>query len=118
MNLAPLASEMDLEATMDRLCGDTALLIEILDLFVAEFISESSNIQNHIHGADYGWVSSKAHYLKGIAQNLALLTFLREIQQLEQSAKQLDQAGCIQTLNALGQTVQRIHALRSSIQAA
>ena len=112
MDLSNLSTEIDLETTLDRLCGDSALLLEILDLFLDEFATEQTNL------LDYAGLASKAHYFKGVAQNLGLLKFLPEVQLLEQAAKQNDSTSCVQALNSLHEIACRILAIRKNMQAA
>ncbi|MBA4316225.1 MAG: hypothetical protein DCE87_04330 [Betaproteobacteria bacterium] len=118
MDLSNLSTEIDLETTLDRLCGDSALLLEILDLFLDEFAKEQANLLSRVHVGDYAGLASKAHYFKGVAQNLGLLKFLPEVQLLEQAAKQNDSTSCVQALNSLHEIACRILAIRKNMQAA
>jgi HPt (histidine-containing phosphotransfer) domain-containing protein len=118
MNLSHLSAEIDLETTLDRLCGDSALLLEILDLFLNEFAKEQANLLSRVHTGDYTGLASKAHYFKGVAQNLGLERFLPKVQHLEQAAKEGDASGCIQALDSLREIARHILALRKSMQAA
>lgn len=118
MNLSNLSTEIDLNATLDRLCGDPDLLLEILDMFLDEFTAEYPNLQALVENADFSGLASKAHYFKGVAQNLGLLTFLPQVQRLEESAKQSDLDNCQQAVHALAGITGQILALRNSIQPA
>ncbi|WP_138516301.1 Hpt domain-containing protein [Limnobacter alexandrii] len=115
MNLSSLSPEIDLETTLDRLCGDSALLIEILDLFLDEFSAEQPHLLKRIREEDFAELASKAHYFKGIAQNLGLIRFLPEVMLLEQAAKQSDAACCTQAVNSLNQITQHLLSLRKSM---
>ncbi len=118
MDLSNLSTEMDLETTLDRLCGDSALLLEVLDLFLEEFLSEQANLSNRVHAGDYAGLASKAHYFKGVAQNLGLERFLPKVKQLEQAARDSDASSCLQLLDSLHNIARHILALRKSMQAA
>lgn len=115
MNLSSLSPEIDLNSTLDRLCGDAAFLIEILDLFLDEFFSEQPQLLEMSRTGDFAGLSTKAHYYKGISQNLGLLRFLPEVISLEQAAKQGDAARCTQAVNAMDQIAQRLLSLRNSM---
>lgn len=118
MNLSSLSTEIDLDATLDRLCGDPDLLLEILDMFLDEFTTECPNLQAQVDSADFSGLARKAHYFKGVAQNLGLLTFLPQVQRLEESAKQSDLGSCQQAVHALAGIARQILALRKNIQPA
>lgn len=115
MNLSSLSPEIDLETTLDRLCGDSALLIEILDLFLDEFAAEQPHLLERIREEDFAGLASKAHYFKGVAQNLSLLRFLPEVMLLEQAAKQSDAACCTQAVNSMSQITQHLLSLRKGM---
>ena len=93
-----MSTEIDLETTLDRLCGDSALLLEILDLFLDEFATEQPNLLGRVQLGDYAGLASKAHYFKGVAQN--------------------DSTSCVQALNSLHEIACRILAIRKNMQAA
>jgi HPt (histidine-containing phosphotransfer) domain-containing protein len=118
MDLSNLSTEIDLENTLDRLCGDSALLLEILDLFLDEFATEQAELSNRVHAGDYAGLCSKAHYFKGVAQNLGLLKFLPEVQLLEHAARQNHSTQCLEALDSLREIARRILALRKTVQAA
>lgn len=116
MKLTALSSEMDVEVALDRLCGDSALLLEILDMFLTEFIAEQQNFQDLLHQSDLAALSRKAHYFKGMAENLGLTRFSSEIRSLEQFANSADPAACNQTLELLMQIARNIQSLQDIIQ--
>ena len=116
MNLTTLSSEMDVEVALDRLCGDSALLLEILDMFLTEFIAEQPNFQDLLRQSDWAALSRKAHYFKGVAENLGLTRFSSEILSLEQFSNSANLAACIQTLELLMQIAQNIQSLRKALQ--
>ena len=118
MDLSNLSTEIDLEATLDRLCGDSALLLEILDMFLDEFTNQQAGLSSQVHSEDYAGLAAKAHYFKGIAQNLGLLKFLSAIQSLEKAAKEHNASSCIQALNSLCEITDHILVLRKNMQAA
>lgn len=113
-----MSTEIDLDTTLDRLCGDSALLLEILDLFLDEFANAQANLSNRVHVEDYTGLASQAHYFKGVAQNLGLLKFLSAVQTLEQAAKENNAASCIHALDCLREITSHILALRKNMQAA
>lgn len=118
MNLSMLSSEIDLEPTLDRLCGDSDLLLEILDLFLTDFSAEHEQLLKRIDASDYDGLANKAHYFKGIAQNIGLINFLLHIMALEKAARQADSAACLQSVSLLNQTSQRLAQLRNDMKAA
>mgnify|MGYP006144127909 CR=1 FL=1 len=118
MNLNALSSEIDLDATLDRLCGDTSLLLEILDLFLAEFSAEPARLGDRVNAGEYAELASKAHYFKGIAQNLGLMNFLPNVIMLEQAAKQADAASCLEAIDSLNKTAAHLLSLRKDAEAA
>lgn len=118
MNLNSLSSEIELESTLDRLCGDEVLLLEILDLFLEDFYAEQPLLLNRVDTNDYAGLASKAHYFKGIAQNIGLVNFLSQIIQLEQAAKLHDSAACQQAIDLLSRTTRHISDLRTGVKAA
>lgn len=118
MNLSSLSNELDLDATLDRLCGDEALLLEILDLFLDEFCTEQQNLITLVHSGNFVGLASKAHYFKGIAQNLGLINFPPEVMQLEQAAKRNDSGACLQSIESLKRIAATLLALRRGPQAA
>ena len=118
MNLSSLSNELDLDATLDRLCGDEALLLEILDLFLEDFYAEQPLLLNRVDTNDYAGLASKAHYFKGIAQNLGLINFPPEVMQLEQAAKRNDSGACLQSIESLKRIAATLLALRKGPQAA
>lgn len=115
MNLTTLSPEMDVEATLDRLCGDSALLLDILDMFLAEFIAEHPALQDGIHQAEWAALSGKAHYFKGIAENLGLIRFSSDIRHLERSAQAHDLAACTAAVESLLESTLRLQQLRDGI---
>lgn len=115
MNLKALSSEMDVEVALDRLSGDSALLLEILDMFLTEFIAEQQNLQDLLHQSDWAALSRKAHYFKGVAENLGLTRFSSEIKSLEQFGSSADLVACNQTLELLMQIARNIQSLRDFI---
>ena len=118
MNLSTLSPEIDLETTLDRLCGDSALLLEILDLFLAEFSAESEQLLTRVNTSEFAELASKAHYFKGIAQNLGLVNFHPNIIALEQAAKRGDAAACLEAIDLLNKTAAHLLSLRKDAAAA
>jgi HPt (histidine-containing phosphotransfer) domain-containing protein len=118
MDLSNLSTEIDLEATLDRMCGDSALLLEILDLFLDEFASAQANLASQVRAEDYAGLASQAHYFKGVAQNLGLLKFLSAVQTLEKAAKENNAASCIHALDCLREITNHIQTLRKNMQTA
>jgi HPt (histidine-containing phosphotransfer) domain-containing protein len=116
MNLSSLSSEIDLETTLDRMCGDHDLLLEILDMFLAEFTAERANLQAQVEKGDFANLATKAHYFKGVAQNLGLLKFSPQVKRLEESAKQNDLVNCQQAVEELADIARQILALRQCVQ--
>lgn len=117
MDLSNLSTEIDLETTLDRLCGDSALLLEILDMFLDEFLGEHDSMLSRVQAGDYAGLASKAHYFKGAAQNLGLERFHPKVKQLELAAREGDASSCIHTLDSLHDIARCILALRKSMQA-
>lgn len=100
---------------MDRMCGDSSLLLEILDLFLEEFSSERQHLLNQIQSGDFAELARKAHYFKGIAQNLGLMKFLPQVTLLEQAAKQGDAACCTEAVESLSRVTQHLLNLRKNM---
>lgn len=117
MNLNCLSPEIELESTLDRLCGDPVLLLEILDLFLEDFYAERPLLLQRVDSGDYTGLASKAHYFKGIAQNIGLVNFLPQIILLEQAAKQSDSAVCLQAIDSLSRISGHISDLRVGVKA-
>lgn len=116
MNLTLLSEQIDLDAALDRMCGDSDLLLEILDMFLAELRAEEISFLAHIQQDNFAWLASKAHYFKGVAQNLGLLECLDAIKTLEQTAKAHDTVACAAALRTLMNCAAQLQGLRNRMQ--
>lgn len=118
MDLSKLSAEIDLEPTLDRLCGDTGLLIEIIDLFLEEFSAEQAHLSALAQAQEFQTLASKAHYFKGVSQNIGMVNFLRKIIELEAASKLQDTAACQQSIEGLAQIANHLRTLRQGMRAA
>lgn len=111
MNLTALSTEVDLTPTLDRLCGDAALLLELLDMLLLEFKNEQADFLEHLEQQDYSWLSTRAHYYKGISANLGLMNFTATARNLELHAQSGDAVKCADSINTLVEAAGQIEQL-------
>lgn len=115
MDLSSLASEIELESTLDRVCDDEDLLLELLTMFVNDFKLEQAEFLAHLESEDYGWLRNKAHHHKGIGANLGVSNFLAATTNLETFAKSADQAKCKAAFQDMLNTTLRVELLLKSL---
>ncbi|MCR2747413.1 hypothetical protein [Limnobacter parvus] len=115
MDLSSLASEVELESTLDRVCDDKALLVELLGMLVDDFKGEQAEFIAHLENEDYPWLRSKAHHHKGIGANLGLLNFMAAAKSLETFAQLANQAKCKEAFQEMLNTVLHVEELLTNL---
>lgn len=108
MDMSSLANEMNLVSALERLCGDEALLLELLQTLVEEFKNGQNDLVAHVDLQEFSAVASRAHYFKGIAANLDLISFCNAAKALEQFAKSADPVLCKEAIDHLIDCNQRL----------
>lgn len=115
MDLSNLASEIELESTLDRVCGDEALLLELLAMLVSDFKHEQAEFVARLESEDYGWLRNKAHHHKGIGANLGVLNFMAAARSLEAFAQSANKAKCKAAFDDMLNTTLRVEQLLKTL---
>jgi HPt (histidine-containing phosphotransfer) domain-containing protein len=111
MDLSILASEVDLEPTLERVCDDKALLIELLTMLVDDFKQGQRELLEHLDAEDYEWLRRKGHHHKGIGANLGLVKFTAAAKSMETCAQATDKAQCAAAYHEMLEATRRVEAL-------
>ncbi len=77
----------DVPAALDRLAGNSELLIELMKKFAVEFSGAESSLSKLIKEGDIQTAAALAHRLKGAAANLGAMELYRASEVLEQALK-------------------------------
>lgn len=115
MDLSSLSTEMNIATCLERLSGDPAFLLELMDMLFSEFNAEKSSLLERLSQEDFQYLGTKAHYYKGIAANLELTNFLAAATALEQSARSANETACKAYIQQLIASAQRIEPLLQGI---
>jgi HPt (histidine-containing phosphotransfer) domain-containing protein len=74
----------DREGMLERLGGDTELLDEVLEIFLAECREMLANVRSAVSDGDAHRVERAAHSMKGALLNISAMAAAERAQQLEQ----------------------------------
>ena len=116
--VSPPASEnaaIDIPALMARLRGDTGLLKELADLFVAEQVKIQSAIDDAIARRDAAALQHAAHALKGAVGNFLAKAALQAAQQLEELGRSGDLREVDQVRARVEETVRQLKSALAAI---
>jgi PAS domain S-box-containing protein len=102
------STAIDLPALMVRLRGDTRLLKELTDLFVAEHVKIQSSIDNAVARRDAAALQYAAHALKGAVGNFLANDAFLAAQQLEELARSGDLSEVDQARTRVEETVRQL----------
>ena len=91
----------DLEEFKDRVQGDTELLLELLEIFVADYEVKRQSLQEAVGKGDYEEIKSVAHSLKGASGNISAKSLREVFVQIEELAKTNDMSKADGWLNQL-----------------
>ena len=113
---APAESRsFDVPAMLSRLNGNRALVKRLLQLFVRDFASASSEISAAINSDDQSIVRFKVHTLKGVAGNLSAAALRAAAEALETSLADPDRARAPALIAPLTQALQEALAEAQSL---
>jgi CheY-like chemotaxis protein len=102
------STAIDLPALMVRLRGDTRLLKELTDLFVAEHTKIQSSIDDAVARRDAAALQYAAHALKGAVGNFLANDAFLAAQQLEELARSGDLSEVDQARTRVEETVRQL----------
>ncbi len=80
----------DRDELLERCFGDTALVVELLDMFVESANTSLKSIQEAIEAKDCGKLVCIAHAIKGVAGNLSAKKLLNHATRIDQKFRQPD----------------------------
>ena len=83
----------DLNEFKERVQDDTELLLELLDIFCADYELKRQSLQQAIDKGDCDEVKSVAHSLKGASGNISAKSMREIFVQIEEAAKAGDVSG-------------------------
>lgn len=84
---------LDLDEFMERVQDDKELLLELLDIFEADYEVKRQDLEKAIEGGDFQTVSNIAHSLKGASGNISAKALRESFYKLEDMGKAEDLKG-------------------------
>ena len=94
---------LDLNEFLERVQNDQDLLLELLDIFVADFQEKRVLLAEAIEKKDYEQIRGIAHSLKGASGNISAKVVRQTFIKLEDMGKRGDMTGAAELLSALDQ---------------
>jgi CheY-like chemotaxis protein/HPt (histidine-containing phosphotransfer) domain-containing protein len=98
----------DIDAALNHVEGDSALLEEIVQLFSEQCPKTMSEIDRALHAADFHRLERAAHSLKGSALNICAGGVSHAAAELEASARSGDPSRCHEQFKALENDVEKL----------
>ncbi len=94
---------LDLREVMDRVQDDKELLLELFDIFVADYAEKRKLLEKAINGNDIEQVVSISHSLKGATGNISAKAMRGTFLKLETVGKSGNLTGAKESLGILDQ---------------
>ena len=79
---------LDLDDVMERVQDDRELLMELLDIFVADFQEKRPQMSAYVSAQDFEQFRDVSHSLKGAAGNISAKQIFQSCFQLEKKAEE------------------------------
>jgi two-component system sensor histidine kinase/response regulator len=111
----PLDAPLDVQALLARLDGDTALLAEMVELFITDCPARLRAIREAIARGDSRSLESAAHALKGSVGNFLAKEAQQAAWKLEMLGQQADLSHAEEACQALEAEVRRLNAILEKI---
>lgn len=92
---------IDLKDVLDRVQDDKELLLELLDIYIEDFISKRTALKEAIATKDFTKIKEVAHSMKGASGNISAKRMYESCLKLEQLAR----ANSTDEMEALAQTI-------------
>lgn len=97
---------LDLPEFLERVQDDKELLLELLDIFVADYQEKRKNLEEAIKANNAEEVTSIAHSLKGASGNISAKSLRESFMSLEEMGKNNDLSGADNELASVDQKFQ------------
>ena len=101
---------LDLEEFMERVQNDKELLLELLDIYTADYTEKRKNLETALRENDMEQIVSIAHSLKGASGNISAKELRQLFLELEESGKTSGVSGADEILQALDAKYQALTA--------
>ena len=105
---APSLEIFDPEKFKAQVAYDLHLLVEIIDLFLSEQITQIAGMQEALANEDYGRLYLTAHTIKGSLASLHAGAGRLRAEELESAARECDHQNCVRFLSALKRDMQTL----------
>ena len=94
-------SAIDIKEVMERVQDDKELLMELLQIFLEDYVEKKKLLDEAVAKGDLEQIKSIAHGMKGASGNISAKKLRASFLDLEQTAKAQDFAKAGQTLNTI-----------------
>jgi len=78
---------LDVNEFMERVQDDKELLLELLDIFLADYMEKRKTLQEAVDGQDFEQIKGVAHSLKGASGNISAKSMCEIFSSLEEMGK-------------------------------
>ena len=99
---------LDLVEFKERVQDDIDLLLELLDIFVADYVGKRKALEEAVSKKDFDQLKSVAHSLKGASGNISAKNLREVLIKLEEMGKSNDLSSAGATLAQLDEAYQAL----------
>jgi len=106
---------LDVDEFMERVQDDKELLLELLDIFVSDYLEKAKLIREAVSSDDFEQIKSIAHSLKGASGNISAKKLRESFVKLEELGKNSDTSGADELLSTMNQQFEELSVRIESV---